>query len=59
MKYRIIYEFLNCLGDWVEDALTNNGEGFTQEEAEQLVIGLNDRYDYSCIQTRNARMALI
>lgn len=56
MKYRVTFEFLNCLGNWVEDDLSNNGAGFTQEEAEQLAAGLNQRVmDENAFPTRNAR----
>lgn len=32
-KYIVTFEFQNGLGEWVADCMTNNGAGFTEEDA--------------------------
>ena len=52
-KYKVVFEFLNELGKWIEDYLSNNEAGFTKEEAENILIQL--KYDEVCIK-RNLRI---
>lgn len=42
-RYKVTWEFLNSRGEWVPDDLTNNGEGFTIDEAEAVAyqVGTN------------------
>ena len=47
-KFKVVFEFLNELGEWVEADLTNNDKGFTFEEAEDVIRKL--RYDSICIK---------
>lgn len=54
--YKVVFEFLNTLGAWVQDDFTNNGQGFSLEDADYLAMDLNLRTDDSSIQTRNARI---
>lgn len=41
--YRVVYTFYNELGEHRKDALTNNGEGLTKEEAERVAYQLRER----------------
>ena len=36
LKYRVVFEFRNELGEWVEDNLCDNGAGFCEEDALQI-----------------------
>lgn len=36
MRYIVTYEFLADQREWVQDTLTNNGEGFTIEDARSV-----------------------
>lgn len=36
VKYRVVFEFRNELGEWVEDDLCDNGAGFSEEDALQI-----------------------
>lgn len=54
--YKVTYEFRNELGQWKEDYLNNNGEGFTLEEAEDWVRHL--KISEVCA-TRNIKIEVI
>lgn len=47
-KYKVTFEFLNSQGKWITDDFTNNGIGFTQSEAENILNQL--KYDEVCIK---------
>lgn len=49
-KFRVVFEFLNNNNEWVEDDLSNNGAGFTTEEAENVLQQL--KYDEVCIKRK-------
>ena len=51
MKYRVIFEFRNEYGEWVEDYLDNNGAGFSAYDASILVKEISA----SAITTRYVR----
>lgn len=36
MKYKVTFEFRNCLGKWINDELADNGEGFSYEDARRI-----------------------
>ena len=39
-RYQVIYAFVNFNGDEKEDFLGNNGQGFTIEEAQNVIRNL-------------------
>ena len=43
MKYKVVFEFLNPVGEWKETDLSNNEEGFTKEDAEDVARQLRER----------------
>ena len=43
MKYKVVFEFLNPAGEWKETDLSNNEEGFTKEDAEDVARQLRER----------------
>ena len=55
-KYMVRFEFLNKLGEWVPEVLSNDGTGFTKEEAENVLKQL--QYDEVCTK-RNLRIELL
>lgn len=55
-KYKIVFEFLNSLGEWIEADLDDSGKGFTHEEAEHTLNQL--KYDEVC-RKRNLRIELL
>lgn len=57
--YKVVFEFLNPQGRWVEDDLSNNGAGFSLEEADYIAMDFNLLHDETAIQTRNARIVEI
>ena len=47
-RYKITFEFLNDYGKWIAADLTNNGKGFTYEEANRCLHDLET--DSVCIK---------
>lgn len=43
-RYMVKFEFRNELGEWKDDYLSNNGNGFTLKEAKEIVCQLEREY---------------
>lgn len=48
MKYEVKFQFRNEYGEWVDDYLNNNGNGFTKEDAESVLYHLS--VDEVCVK---------
>lgn len=58
-KYAVNFQFYNDNGEWHDDELNNNGEGFTREEANSIAQQISDREntrDVEIIELRRHEM---
>jgi hypothetical protein len=52
-RYKVTFEFKNRHGKWNTDDMSNNGKGFSENEAQRVIEQL--KYDGVC-EKKNLRM---